>query len=163
MNQRNWPGAESEYRRAIQLNPNLAVAHQWYGDFLGYIGRFEESNAELNLAVALDPLSTIIWSDQCEMQVLASRFPQAIATCRYVLEMDPQFLPAYDHLTQAYVLNHQPREALRIALERARTDDSAMATARLAEAYSPPAIANARGSRWQTSKTATRAARRRCD
>ena len=135
MNQRDWRGAESEYQRAIQLSPNLAVAHQWYGDYLGYMGRFAESSAELNRAVTLDPLSTIIWSDQCEMQVLASRFAQAIDTCRYVLEVDPQFLPVRDHLVQAYLLNHQPQEALRVALEFFHADGGAAATARLVEAY----------------------------
>jgi hypothetical protein len=41
----DWPKAEQEYRRAIQLDPNYATAHHWYGEFLGFQGRFDEAFA----------------------------------------------------------------------------------------------------------------------
>jgi len=131
----NWKKAEAEFRRALQLNPNLVEAHQWYGDFLGYMGRFPASADELNAAIALDPLSPILWSDKCEMLTLASRFADAISACRYVLDMHPDYFVAHYQLVQAYILNGQMQEALDTALEAVREDDRPLALARLAQAY----------------------------
>ena len=55
----DWEGAEREYRRAIELNPSSANAHQWYGSFLSRQGRHEEAIAESKLAARLDPFSYI--------------------------------------------------------------------------------------------------------
>jgi DNA-binding winged helix-turn-helix (wHTH) protein/TolB-like protein/Tfp pilus assembly protein PilF len=131
----DWIRAEAEYRRAIQLNPNLASAHQWYGDYLGYMGRFDRSTHELDQAISLDPLSPVIWSDKCEMLILASKPRDAISTCKYVLEMQPGFAPALSHLVRAYLLDHQPTKALETAVEAVREDDHAAASAALVEAY----------------------------
>ncbi len=131
----DWAKADREFRRAIQLDPNLAEAHQWYGDFLGYMGRFDQSAAELNAAIALDPLSPILWSDKCEMLTLASRFSEAISACRYVLEMQPDYFIAHYQLVEAYILNRQAREAKETAQAAVREDPRAIAVARLAQAY----------------------------
>ena len=56
----DWAGAESEFRKAIQLNGNSATAHHWYADFLTRMGRFEEAKLELKKAQELDPLSLLI-------------------------------------------------------------------------------------------------------
>src|SRR5205823_1792825 len=50
----DWSGAENEFKRAIQLNPNSATAHQWYGDFLTKLGRFEA------IPISRPPLARII-------------------------------------------------------------------------------------------------------
>jgi len=55
----DWAGAESEFKRAIQLNPSYASGHQWYGDFLTRMGRFDEARVELRKAQELDPVSTL--------------------------------------------------------------------------------------------------------
>src|SRR2546429_8981615 len=46
----DWTGAEQEFKRAIELNPNLATAHHWYGDYLTNMGRFEEGMAQTKKA-----------------------------------------------------------------------------------------------------------------
>jgi eukaryotic-like serine/threonine-protein kinase len=56
----DWDRAEAEFRRAIDLNPNYAAAHQWYGEMLYFSQRFDESIAELKIAAELDPLSPVI-------------------------------------------------------------------------------------------------------
>src|ERR1700687_5148904 len=53
----DWAGAEAEYRKAIELNPNDATSHHWYSVFLEYLGRFKEGLAENEKALALDPAS----------------------------------------------------------------------------------------------------------
>ena len=52
-----WADAEREYKRAIALNPNLALAHRWYASYLGLVGRHDEAIAEIMRARELDPLS----------------------------------------------------------------------------------------------------------
>ncbi len=56
----DWAGAEREFRRAIDLNPNYATGHHWYAEFLSLVGRHEEGIAESERARELDPLSSII-------------------------------------------------------------------------------------------------------
>ncbi|HEY7616374.1 MAG TPA: winged helix-turn-helix domain-containing protein, partial [Terriglobales bacterium] len=55
--ERDWAGAESEFRRAIALNSGYSTAHHWYGIHLEAMGRFEEARKELRRALELDPLS----------------------------------------------------------------------------------------------------------
>ena len=52
----DWAGAEREFRLAIALNPGYSTTHQWYGNFLSILGRFDESVAEFSRAIALDPV-----------------------------------------------------------------------------------------------------------
>src|SRR5438445_11976986 len=52
----DWPGAESEFTRAIQANPNSTTAHHWYGDFFTKTGRFDEAKTELTKSQAQAPL-----------------------------------------------------------------------------------------------------------
>ena len=59
----NFAEAEREYRRAIELNPNYATAHQWIGELLFGLKRFDESEREIARAAELDPLSPIIQAD----------------------------------------------------------------------------------------------------
>jgi len=53
----DWPGAEQEFKRAIELNPNELSAHQWYAVYLSALGRHQEAIAEIKRALDLDPLS----------------------------------------------------------------------------------------------------------
>lgn len=55
----DWAGSEKEYKRAIELNPNLASAHQWYSELLTGHGRFDEAQASIQRALELDPMSLI--------------------------------------------------------------------------------------------------------
>ncbi len=99
---RNWDAAEREFKRAIELNPNYATAHQWYGEFLVYMGRFDQGISELKRAQELDPLSLIINTDVGKMHLLARRNDEGIAHFNRVLEMDPNFAEARALLAVAY-------------------------------------------------------------
>ena len=55
----NWSGAENQYRIALKLNPNCADCHFLYGVLLAALGRFDEANAQVNQAIALDPLNSV--------------------------------------------------------------------------------------------------------
>lgn len=94
----DWATAEREYRRAIQLNPNYATAHHWYGEFLGLQGRFDESFHEFEQARRLDPLSLIIAADHGAVLYFARQYDGSIAQFSAVLEMEPNFPRAYNIL-----------------------------------------------------------------
>jgi len=84
--------AESEFQRAIDLQPNNATAHQWYGNGpLDSLGRFDEAVAETKRAVELDPLSPIINTDRAYPLYYAHRYDEAMAQAKKTIELDPGF------------------------------------------------------------------------
>jgi TolB-like protein/Flp pilus assembly protein TadD len=91
--------ANREFQRALELNPNYAIAHQQYGNnTLSALGRFEDAIAEGKRAVELDPLSLVINSDLGTDYYFARRYEEAITQLRKTLEMDPGFYYAYVNL-----------------------------------------------------------------
>jgi DNA-binding winged helix-turn-helix (wHTH) protein/TolB-like protein/Flp pilus assembly protein TadD len=88
-------GAEREYRRAIELNPNYATAHHWYSDFLAMMDRQTEAMAEVKRALELDPLSLVINATLGERLFYARQYREAALQLRRTLEMDESFGPAH--------------------------------------------------------------------
>jgi TolB-like protein/DNA-binding winged helix-turn-helix (wHTH) protein/Tfp pilus assembly protein PilF len=87
----DWQGAEREFRRAIELNPGYANAHHWYALQLDEMGRPDESIAEINRALELDPLSLIINANAVVILYHARRYDQAIEQLRNAREIDLMF------------------------------------------------------------------------
>ena len=85
----DWGRAETEFKRAIELDPNYATAHHWYGEYLGAAGRFDEAFAEQQIALMLDPRSFIINTDLGWNFYMAGRYDQAITQYRRALEIEP--------------------------------------------------------------------------
>ena len=98
-----WNDAEKEFRRALELNPNDAQTHQWYGNlYLGPVGRHPEAIAELKRALDLDPLSLVINDDLGYAYFLAGEDGLAFEQYKKVLAMDSAFLPVHYHLMLYY-------------------------------------------------------------
>jgi TolB-like protein/DNA-binding winged helix-turn-helix (wHTH) protein/Tfp pilus assembly protein PilF len=108
----DWQAAESQYRRAIQLDANYATAHHWYAELLAYRGRFDEAFAEIERARQLDPLSLIIATDRGEILYLSRDYDRAIAQVRSVLDMARDFLQAHYILVFSLVQKGRFAEAL---------------------------------------------------
>jgi tetratricopeptide (TPR) repeat protein len=108
----DWSAAEKEYRRALELNPGYATAHQWYGECLTVLGRREEGLAHLNRAQALDPLSLIIRSIAGWAYYNAGKYDQAIELFQTTLAMDPHFVQANSFLGWTYAQNGKYVEAI---------------------------------------------------
>ena len=108
----DWPAAEREYRRALDLNPSYAAAHNWYAGYLMYLGRFEEGITEANRARELDPLSLAINNALGGRLLLAGRENEAIEQIQKTLEMDPNFAPAHNQLGWAYLKEGKNQEAI---------------------------------------------------
>jgi serine/threonine-protein kinase len=132
----NWKTAEREYKRALELNPNYASAHQWYAEFLAHIGQFDEALAEMKLAEQLDPLSNIINTEVGWILYLAGEYDRAIEQYRAAVELDPEFAAAHWRLGEAYLQKKLFDEAVR-EIERAieLSGASMHMLARLAYAY----------------------------
>jgi len=108
----DWSGSEQEFKRAIELNSNYAVAHQWYGILLRDMGRFDEGLEEIRKAKELDPLSLPINTDLGEIFYHSRQFDQAIEQCKKTLEIDANFHWAHAVLGKAYLQKYAFKEAI---------------------------------------------------
>jgi TolB-like protein/DNA-binding winged helix-turn-helix (wHTH) protein/Flp pilus assembly protein TadD len=108
----NWTGSEQEFRRAIELNPNYATAHQWYSYYLAAMGRSAEALEEARRAQQIDPLSLSINTTLAGRYRDLRQYDQAIDLSRRTLEMDPNFVPAHIALGAAYEEQEIWRQAI---------------------------------------------------
>ncbi|MEP7212022.1 MAG: tetratricopeptide repeat protein [Acidobacteriota bacterium] len=134
----NWPLAEREFKRAIDLDPRYAVAHQWYGGYLEATGHHDEAIAERKLALDLDPLSPIINFELGQAYFYSRDYDRAIDQYQKALELDPTFPPANQFLPVAFELKGDVDKA--IALFKAspladKAGEFSMTTAGLGYAY----------------------------
>jgi TolB-like protein/DNA-binding winged helix-turn-helix (wHTH) protein/Tfp pilus assembly protein PilF len=108
----NWESGGTEYKRGIELSPDYATGHDWYGWHLAEFGRNDEAIAEVETAVSLDPLSLIIGADLAEEFVIAHRFEQAITQSRKTMTLDPFFGNAHYVMGQALAQERRYKEAI---------------------------------------------------
>ncbi|MBI1813481.1 MAG: tetratricopeptide repeat protein [Deltaproteobacteria bacterium] len=101
----NWSTAEEEHKRALALDPNSVVAHEFYGQYLNLIRLAPEGIDEVRRAVAIDPLSPEANSFLGATLYCARRYADAIAQFRETLEMEPSYSFARLQLGKAYVQN----------------------------------------------------------
>lgn len=108
----NWPLAEKEFRRAIQLNPGYATAHHWYAYYCASQGRMEEAVHEIRLAQQLDPLSLMINNDVGQILYMSRRYEEAMEEARKTLEMDPSLDWPHLQMGLAYLAKQQYPESI---------------------------------------------------
>jgi len=99
----NWPAANREFRRAIELEPNNPNAHFFYSNsYLSPFGRHEEAIAEMKKALELDPLSKVIQSFAGRTFIWARRYGNAFAQFQKANQLDPSFALNHQRLAQLY-------------------------------------------------------------
>jgi tetratricopeptide (TPR) repeat protein len=119
----DFPAAEREHKRAIELNPGYPTAHHFYAVHLMAMGRLEEALAEERRALELDPLSLIIRHNVARALFYARRYDEAAAEERKLLELDPNFYIAHFVLGSMLLETGHKEEAIaefRKALELSR-------------------------------------------
>ena len=132
---RDWAGAEREFKRAIDLNPNYAEAHHWYALCLMWMGRQDEALAEIQRARELDPLSLTINTNVAWVLAIGQHYEQAIEQCGKTLEMDPNFALGRYRLGQTYLLSGKYSEAVAELKKAVALSGSPRAMAELGLAY----------------------------
>jgi TolB-like protein/Tfp pilus assembly protein PilF len=108
----DFAGAEAEFRKAIQLDPNDATAHQWYAEKLSALGRHQEAIGEINRAHELDPLSPVISRVLGGTLIAAGQYDQGIAICKQLAQENPTFAIAHDCLFYGYWLKRMYPQAV---------------------------------------------------
>lgn len=114
----DWAGAEREFKRALELNPNLAAAHASYSFYLGLVGRHEQAIPEIERARELDPLSPNVNADVGFILFLARQYDQAIDALKRTLELDQNYGVAHTRLGYSYTAKGMYAEAI-AAFQRA--------------------------------------------
>ena len=87
-------GAEKEFLRAIELDPNYANAHHWYGELLSVTGRHQGAILQAKRALEIEPLSLIMNTWMARRYYFARQVDAAAAQCRKTLELNSEFAPA---------------------------------------------------------------------
>jgi len=118
----NWPAGESEFRRAIQLNPGFAAAHAHYASLLNIMRRPDEAMVEARRALELDPFNTLVRAVYGANLVFIRQYDAAIAEFNKVLATNPRDIATLSNLISAH---HQKRE-YKQALEALNRFASAM-------------------------------------
>lgn len=108
----NWAEAEKEYRSAIELNRNSAMAHDGYAMYLTAMGRHDEAIAESELAQELDPLSLPLNTHLARSYYMARQYDKAIEQCRKTSEIDENFPLAQSVLGSVYEQKGMYTEAI---------------------------------------------------
>jgi TolB-like protein len=98
----DFAGAEPEFKRAIELDPTYATAHQWYGEMLVDAGRFDEAFVEIRRALEIEPLALPINWDYGRFLYMARRYDDSLAQHQKTIELDPGFARAHRTLAEVY-------------------------------------------------------------
>jgi len=122
----DWPGAESEFKRAIELKPRSSEAHRQYGWYLSVIGRHDDAVAEAEQARKLDPLSLNANNDLGMAYCFARIYDRAIEQLHRTLELEPRFFRSYLFLAASHMSKGMYAEAL-VDLQKAEAAPEIMA------------------------------------
>jgi DNA-binding winged helix-turn-helix (wHTH) protein/TolB-like protein/Tfp pilus assembly protein PilF len=132
----NLTESEKEFKRTIELNPNYATVHQWYGNsVLSILGRFDEAIAEGKQAQELDPVSLVINMDLGDTFIYARQYDKAIEQLQKTVEMDSNWYSARLGLGLAYESKGSFPEAIAEYQKATQLDDDPYALAYLGHAY----------------------------
>jgi len=132
----DWTGVEQGFKRAIELNPGYASAHQWYGEYFFIRKRWDESYREICYAIELDPLSFTIRTELGWFYHYQHKINEAIEQYKKVMEMAPDYAVVYFNLGTAYVIKGRFEEAIEFSKKAVSlSGDSPIWKAGLAYAY----------------------------
>lgn len=108
----DWPGAEAGFKRALELKPGNARAHETYALFLAVQGRFAEATAEMQRARQLDPLSAGVNNGLGRILHFQHRYDEALLQYQKTLELEPGYAEAYFSIGMTHLARHRYDDAL---------------------------------------------------
>src|SRR6185436_4818025 len=107
----DWPGAEREFKRALELDPNYPDAHNLYGYYLQAMGKDDDAVVEMKRAKELAPEWRVPNNDYLLALFLARRYDEAIEQSRQVVKLDPNNHVAFGILGQSHTQQGRYEEA----------------------------------------------------
>jgi len=108
----DWPGAEREFKRALELDPDSVMTHLSYASYLAAMGRIEEAKTHIGKAEEIDPLSLLTNVAAGRFNIAAGQHGLAIAQLRRALDSDPEYALTHDALGWAYLSQGMAAEAI---------------------------------------------------
>lgn len=108
----DWAGAEKELGKALKLNPDLALAHQRFGTYLTFMGRFEEATRHYETALELDPFSLQTNMNLATTYFLRGENERAIGHLTKASELEPNYMPIHFVMGCAYIQQNRLTEAI---------------------------------------------------
>ncbi len=120
----DWSAGEAEYRRALEINPNLPGAQLGYASYLATLGHFDEAISRVQQAYLLDPLAIENRNEALWIYYFSGRMPETVEQARKTIELEPAAGLPYAMLALAYARMGQRPETLRAAESAIRYADS---------------------------------------
>jgi TolB-like protein/DNA-binding winged helix-turn-helix (wHTH) protein len=115
----DWAGADVSFRRAVELEPGNPEVVRTAAGAAGMLGRFDEALQLNRRALDLDPLNADSWESLAETEFFMGQLDKAAADCKKALELNPDVVAAHMVLSQIYVMQERPHDALpELELER---------------------------------------------
>ena len=109
--ERDWAGAEREFRRSVELNSDYGRAHHWFAFYFQTVGLESEALASIGRAWELDPFSPVINAEVAYFSVFARQYERGVREALKAIEVDPEGPSAYRTLARAYALQGKPGES----------------------------------------------------
>lgn len=113
----DWRGAEKEFKKAIELNPNVAWIRQAYGWFLMSEGRFDEAKTEMEKARELDPSSLTINVGRGRLYYYSRQYDEALRHFQNIIAVEPNDASSYNSLYTIYEQKQMYAEAVEVYLK----------------------------------------------
>jgi serine/threonine protein kinase/thioredoxin-like negative regulator of GroEL len=108
----DWPGADREFRRAIELQPGYSTAHHWYAYYFIAVGDAAHAISEIERARELEPLSQVINAEVGYFYLTVRDYPRALEEIEKTIELDPASQKSHLRLAETYGLLGRTRDAL---------------------------------------------------
>jgi serine/threonine-protein kinase len=131
----NWPAAEADFRKALELNPRMAQAYDWYANYLVTFNKPAEAVAAAQQAVELEPDSVALNGDLGLILMFARRLDEAAAQSRKTLQLDSKDVLSRTNLGTVYALQGKHGDALKELKLARQEDESASVLASLGWVY----------------------------
>lgn len=109
---RDWAAADREFRRSLELSPDLVLSHQRYGSYLTFMGRFEEAIKHYQYALELDPFSLHVSMNLGSTYYLMGEHSKAVSDLDKALELEPNYMPMHFVLGCTYIQQGRLSEAI---------------------------------------------------
>jgi TolB-like protein/DNA-binding winged helix-turn-helix (wHTH) protein/Flp pilus assembly protein TadD len=120
----DWPAAEREYRRALEINPSLPEAQLGYANYLATLGHFDEAVSRVQQAYLFDPLALESRKEALWIYYFSGRMPETVEQAQKTIELEPDAGLPHAMLAMAYAQMGKRPETLQAAENAIRLANS---------------------------------------